>query len=143
MQLVTAKFLASMCVILLLLTLTLLYPLTLTLFADPDLGPVYASYAGLLLLGAALTAMGIAVSAATSNQVVAATISLGLFLLLWMMHTLGALLPPPFDNIAVNVSLLTHFTPFATGAPYLSDVGYFITVTLLGLLLGVRALGWR
>ena len=49
----------------------------------------------------------------------------------------------PFDNIVVSVSLLAHFTPFATGALYVSDVGFFVSLTLLGLFLGVRALARR
>ena len=43
----------------------------------------------------------------------------------------------------INLSLLAHFTPFATGAMYLSDFGFFATLILLGLLLSVRALARR
>jgi len=43
----------------------------------------------------------------------------------------------------VNLSLLVHFTPFATGSIFLSDAGYFISITLLGLLFSVRALAKR
>jgi gliding motility-associated transport system permease protein len=60
-----------------------------------------------------------------------------------MIDTLGSLLPYPFDNMVTSVSLLAHFTPFATGAMYLSDVGFFLSVILLGLFLSVRALARR
>ena len=43
----------------------------------------------------------------------------------------------------INLSLVAHFTPFATGALYLSDLGFFATLILLGLLLSVRALARR
>jgi ABC-2 type transport system permease protein len=137
---VLAKFLASMVVIVMLLVLTLPQPITLRLFGDPDWGPVYSGYLGLLLLGGALTSLGLAISALTANQIVAATVSLGLFLLMWMLDTLGTLLPDPFDTLVINLSLLAHFTPFATGALYLSDFGFFCTLIMLGLLLSVRAL---
>jgi ABC-2 type transport system permease protein len=142
-EVVLAKFLASMAVIVVMLTLTLPYPITLHIFGDPDWGPVYSGYLGLLLLGGALTSMGLAISALTANQIVAATVSLGLFLLMWMLDTLGTLLPDPFDMFVVNLSLLAHFTPFATGALYLSDFGFFSTLILLGLMLSVRALARR
>jgi ABC-2 type transport system permease protein len=88
-------------------------------------------------------ALGLTVSALTVNQIVAAVVSLGLFLVLWMIDTLGSLLPYPFDNMVLSVSLLAHFTPFATGAMYLSDVGFFVSLILLGLFLSVRALARR
>jgi ABC-2 type transport system permease protein len=142
-EVVLAKFLASMLVIVTMLLLTLAYPITLHIFGNPDWGPVYSGYLGLLLLGGALTSLGLAISALTANQIVAAVVSLGLFLLLWMLDTLGSLLPDPFDIFVINLSLPAHFTPIATGALYLSDFGFFFTLILLGLLLSARALGRR
>jgi len=60
-----------------------------------------------------------------------------------MVDSLGYLLPAPLDTMAVNLSLLAHFTPFATGALFLSDLGFFASATLLGLYLSVRALARR
>ena len=142
-EVVLAKFLASMAVIVAMLAPTLAYPITLQMFGDPDWGPVYSGYLGLILLGGALTSLGLAISALTSNQIVAAIVSLGLFLLMWILDSLGSLLPDPYDTLVINLSLLAHFTPFATGAMYLSDFGFFATLILLGLLLSVRALARR
>ena len=142
-EVVVAKFLASMSVIVVMLALTLAYPITLQIFGQPDWGPVYSSYLGLILLAGALVSIGLAISALTSNQIVAATLSLGVFLLMWMLDSLGSLLPDPYDIFVVNMSLTAHFTPFATGAMYLSDVGFFSTLILLGLLFSVRALARR
>ena len=73
----------------------------------------------------------------------AAAVSLGLFSLLWMLDSAAALLPDPFESFLINLSLLAHFTPFATGAMYTSDFGFFLSVTLLGLFLATRALARR
>jgi ABC-2 type transport system permease protein len=142
-EIVLAKFLASMSVIAAMLALTLSYPITLQILGNPDWGPVYSGYLGLVLLAGALVAIGLAISALTANQIVAATVSLGIFLLMWMLDSLGSLLPDPYDIFVVNLSLTAHFTPFATGALYLSDFGFFSTMILLGLLLSVRALARR
>jgi len=70
-------------------------------------------------------------------------ITLSLFLLLWIIDHFGWMLPDPFDALVVNLSLLVHFTPFATGSIFLSDAGFFISVALLGLFLSVRGLARR
>jgi ABC-2 type transport system permease protein len=142
-DIVLAKFLASMAVTLVMLLLSLTYAGVIHVYGQPDWGPIYSGYLGLVLFTASLIALGLTISALTANQVVAATVSLGLFLLLWMLDTLGSLLPYPFDNIVLSFSLLAHFTPFATGAMYLSDVGFFVSLILLGLFLSVRALARR
>jgi len=140
---VLGKFFASLSVIALLLVLMLAFPCALATIADPDWGPILSGYVGLLLLAAALIALGLAVSAVTTNQLIAAIVSLGLFLLLWMAEVLGVLLPAPFDEIAIGLSLDSRFAPFATGAVYLSDFGFFATLGLFGILLNVAALARR
>ena len=142
-EVVLAKFLATMAVIVVMLAVTLAYPLVLEIYGSPDWGPVYSGYLGLLLLGSALVSMGLTISALTSNQIIAAVVSLGIFLLFWMLNTIGSVLPSPWDNVVRNTALQSHIVPFATGAMYLSDFGYFAVLILLGLLFSVRALARR
>jgi gliding motility-associated transport system permease protein len=139
-EIVAAKFIASMVVVAAMTSLTLIYALLLAIYGQPDWGPIYSGYLGVLLLGAALVSIGLMISALTANQIVAAVVSLGLFGILWAIDTLAALLPQPFENWLLGLSLLAHFTPFAVGAMYVSDFGFFLTVVLLGLFLTVRAL---
>lgn len=142
-ELVLAKFAASMLLVAAMLAPTLAYPLVLGWFGEPDWGPIYSGYLGLLLLAAALNAIGLALSALTENQIVAATLAFGLSLTMWLVDGLSAMLQPPWDELAMQLSLLAHFTPFATGSLYFSDAGFFIALTLLGLFLAVRALARR
>jgi ABC-2 type transport system permease protein len=140
---VLAKFAASMSLIAVLLLLSGSYAVVLAYFGDPDFGPIYSGYLGLLLFGSALVGTGLLSSALTANQVIAALISLSAFLMLWIIDNFGWLLPSPADTLVVNLSLAVHFRPFAVGSVYLSDVGFFLSVTLLTLLLTVRALARR
>ena len=142
-QIVLAKFVAGLTLPVLMLALTASYPIVLGIYGDPDWGPIYSGFLGLLLLAAALTAIGLVFSGLTANQLVAAVVAMGVGLLLWMIDTLGYLLPEPFDTIISHFSLVAHFTPFATGALFLSDVGFFLTIVLAGLFLSVRALARR
>jgi gliding motility-associated transport system permease protein len=140
---VFAKFLASMSLVVVMLLLSGAYALTLALLGAPDWGPIYSGYVGLVLLGAALVGVGLLTSSLVANQVIAALLSLSVFLLLWIIDHFGWILPDPFNALCVNLSLLVHFTPFATGSFFLSDAGYFISIALLGLFFSVRALAYR
>jgi ABC-2 type transport system permease protein len=140
---ILAKFLASVSLIVVMLLLSYTYALALAVLGAPDWGPIYSGYVGLFLLGAALVAIGLMTSSMVSNQIIAALLSLSIFLLLWIIDHLGWLLPDPFNAFVVNLSLLVHFRPFATGSLFFSDAGYFLSVTLLGLFISIRALAWR
>jgi ABC-2 type transport system permease protein len=140
---VFAKYLASVSLVLLMLVLSGAYAITLGILGKPEWGPIWSGYLGLFLLGAALVAVGLMTSSLVSNQIIAALLSLSVFLLLWVIDHFGWMLPDPFDALLVNLSLLVHFTPFATGSIFLSDAGFFLSVTLLGLFFSVRALARR
>ena len=121
-QIVFAKFAASMSLIVLMLILSSAYAIVLAIYGDPDWGPIFSGYLGLVLLAAALVGVGLLTSALTDNQIIAALLSLSVFLLLWIIDEYGYLLPDPFDSLLVNMSLSVHFKPFATGSMYLTDV---------------------
>jgi ABC-2 type transport system permease protein len=140
---VLAKFLASLSLVVVMVLLSSAYAVALAVLGAPDWGPIFSGYLGLLLLGAALVGVGLLTSALVSSQVIAALLSLSVFLLFWIIDHFGWLLPDPFNALCVNLSLLVHFRTFATGSLFLSDVGYFITVALLGLFMSVRALARR
>jgi ABC-2 type transport system permease protein len=142
-QVVLAKFAASMSLIVLMLALSGAYAIVLGVYGDPDWGPIFSGYLGLVLLGAALVGLGLLASALTDNQIIAALLSLSVFLLLWIIDEFGYLLPDPLDTLVVNLSLSVHFKPFATGSLYFSDVAFYLSATLLSLFLSVRALAWR
>ncbi|HKB83328.1 MAG TPA: ABC transporter permease subunit [Burkholderiales bacterium] len=142
-QVVLAKYLASMAVVLAMIALTGTYGIVLGMFGSPDWGPIYSGYVGLVLLASTLVALGLTISALTSNQVVAAIVTIGISFLLWTIDTLAAMMPEGLERVLISLSLLAHFTPFATGAMYTSDLGFFVSTTLLALFLAMRALARR
>lgn len=140
---VLAKYLATMAVIVAMIALTGTYALVLGLYGAPEWGPIYGGYLGLALLASTLAALGLAVSALTANQVIAAIATIGISFLAWTLDTLAAMLPDVLERWLIGVSLLARLTPFATGAMYLSDLGFFVSTTLLGLFLATRSLARR
>ena len=140
---VLAKYLSAMTLVAVLLALSFSYALVLALYGEPDMAPIYGGYLALLLLASLLVSVGTLWSSLTENQVVAASASLGTFLMLWFSDSVAYLLPAPLDLFFVNLSLIGHFTPFVSGSVFLSDVGYYATASLLALFLTTRALADR
>lgn len=140
---VLAKFTAALAVVLGLLALSGVYAVVLGLYGEPDWGPIYGGYLALALLACLLVAVGVLASSLTENQVVAAAVSLGTFLMLWFADAVSYLLPAPLDLVAVNFSLIGHFTTFVSGSVFLSDVGYYLTGALFALFAASRVLADR
>ena len=142
-SIVLAKFLASYALVLSVYAASILYALVLGIYGDPDWGPIYAGYVAVALLAGLLVAVGVAMSTLSENQVVAAAGSLGIFLMLWFADSVAYLLPAPLDALAIGLSLIGHFKPLVSGSVFLSDVGYFITLSFLALFLATRKVADR
>jgi ABC-2 type transport system permease protein len=140
---VLAKFLAGLALVYGMYAGSLIYAAILGLYGEPDWGSIYSGYLALALHGALLVALGLLTSSITENQVVAATLCLGLTLMLWFADSVAYLLPSPFDVVALNLSLIGHFRPMATGSVFVSDIGYFVSLSLLALFLTTRWLAER
>ncbi len=140
---VLAKFLAIIVLVLGMFAGSIAYALVLGLYGDPDWGPIYSGYLAITLNAGLLVSIGLLMSSLTENQVVAAALSLGIFLMLWFADSVAYLLPPPFDVLAINLSLIGHFKPMTSGSVFLSDAGYFLTISLLALFLTTRKLAER
>jgi len=140
---VLAKFLAALALIVSLLVLSGTYAVVLGLYGEPDWAPIYGGYLALVLLACLLIALGMLTSSLTENQVVAATTALGISLMLWFADAAAYLLPTPCDLIVLNLSLIGHFTTFVSGSLFLSDAGYYVTLSSLALFLTTRVLTAR
>lgn len=140
---VGAKFAASYAVMLAIYALAGVYALVLGWVGEPDWGPIVSGFVALALLAALLVAVGMLASSLTENQVIAAALSLGIFLMLWFADSVSAVLPPSLQPLAVNLSLIGHFRPMATGSVFLSDAMYFIALAAVALWLAARRLADR
>lgn len=138
-EIVTGKFMSVFIVFLGLLGLTGLIPLVLTLFSDFDWYPVLTGYLGLTLLGALFLSIGLLASALTENQIVAAFVSFGLLLVLWLMAGLGSLLGDTTVGQAVSyLSFMEHYDHLVRGLVDTKDLVYFFSAILLMLFLTHR-----
>ncbi|AZR72862.1 ABC transporter permease [Anoxybacter fermentans] len=134
-SLVLGKFFASLAVFVVILVITLEFPITLGIFGSPDLGPIFTGYLGLLLLGAACIAVGNFASSLTENQIIAGVISFGLLLLFWVFSWADEFLPRWIGTFLSNLSILTHYFDFTKGIIDLGHVVYYLSFIFFWLFL--------
>ena len=104
-----------------------------------------------MLLGACLISLGLMASSTTRNQIVAAVVTFGIGLLLWVI----TFLPQSVGSFEayktlragiVYMSLQQHLEDFTRGVIVLKDVFFFLTFTAVCLFLTVTSVvsgRWR
>ncbi len=134
LQIVMAKYLASVILVLIALVPTLFYLVSINYLADPvgnvDYGAIFGSYIGLFFLAAIYSAIGVFASSLTSNSVIAFLLSV----LFCYVFFLG------FDNLAqltlsgkvsdfvISLGINDHYRSMSRGVIDTRDVIYFLSV---------------
>ena len=145
-QLVLGKYLAGAALCLLLLTPTFVYPAILFHYGNPEIGQIVSGYVGLILLSWALIGLGLAVSSVTGNQLIAATCTFGLVVLLWVLGLVSGGEGTKWGAILFYVAIVEHYGDFANGVIETRHVVYFFSFTLFMLFLALRSVEsqrWR
>lgn len=131
-KLVAGKFVGGMLLISIALVLTLGIPLTVGKMGNLDLGPVIGGYLAALLLSAAYLVIGMCISAATGNQIVA---FVGTALSLAILAGIGKL-----GGIARLFSTSSRFESVARGVLDLRDLAFYAGIVALGFAINVLIL---
>ncbi|HNX77283.1 MAG TPA: ABC transporter permease [Candidatus Rifleibacterium sp.] len=146
-EIIFGKFLACFVLYLVLIALTLQYPLILSSYSTEfDMGPVYSGYIGLVLLGAAFISLGLFASTLTENQIIAAMISFGGLMLFWIFGWAKNIFDNAFGQILGNLSIFDRYAEFLRGIVDSGNVIFFLIFTLTWLFLAIRVLEsdrWR
>ena len=132
LQIVLAKFLAGVLLVVIALLPTLIYLWSVRQLADPvgnvDMGGAWGSYIGLTLLGAGFVAIGIFSSSLTNNQIVAFLFGVLISFLMYMgfdliadFEAFGALEGP-----LKNLGMQEHYRSMGRGVLDIRDVMYFL-----------------
>jgi ABC-2 type transport system permease protein len=142
-EILAGKYLACLSVLILMLFLTLLYPLLLALFQTINPEPIITGYLGLFLLGAAFISCGIFVSSLTENQIVAALVSSGFILFFWLIDWNESAMSPQLAQILHHISFYEHFYNFARGVIDTKDIVFYLIFSFFFLFLTLRSLESR
>jgi ABC-2 type transport system permease protein len=145
-QVLAGKFLAALALYVLMLAASLPGPAILFALHPFPWGPVAAGYLGLLLLGAAFIACGLAASAVTENQVVSAMLTYGVLVFFWFMSWNEAAIGETLAPVVRTLSLFDRFYGFTQGVVDGRDVVFLVGMAAVFLFLALRALesrAWR
>ena len=132
-QLVVGKFFAGMVLIAIALGLTLILPITIAHMGNLDIGPVVGGYLASLLLAAAYLAIGMCVSAATDNEIVA---FIGTALVCAVADVVGYL----GGDVGRLFGTEARFESVARGVLDLRDLAYYGGIVVVGIALNVLLL---
>ncbi len=112
-------------------------------FGQPEPGPLFTVFLGLVLLASALLSFGTLASVAFSHQILAYFVALIFALLLFMVQLLERFLPGILGQIANELSLMVHFELFSRGVLDSRDVLFFLLMTMLPLVAATAILAGR
>ena len=139
-QIVLGKYLGLILFLLVLVAVLGLQPALLSLYGELDVGQTLSALLGLFLVAAAFGSIGLAASSATENPIVAAIITFGVLLMLWIAAWWGEGSGGGFEQVMGYISLFSHYEKFLQGVVSSADLVYFLILSTLGPLLAVRKL---
>ncbi len=134
-ELCKGKFLSALLFLVLVLLSTVPLILILEIYASVDYGAVASGYLGLLLLGSAVIATGLVVSALTTSQTVAYVVTAFVWLTFSLsMKVIPSYVPTRFADFFFAMDPDFRTAAFSIGLIDTANIVYFLTISI--------ALGW-
>ena len=144
-QLVLGKWIGALGFLAAALTLSLVLVLLLEFHGNPDYGPIFTGYLGLLLLGGLFLAIGTLASTLTHNQIIAflaTLITIALFTYISFIVA-NSYLSGGASEAVKFINPVHHHNNFALGILDTGDFVFFISAIALFLVLAVKSLESR
>ena len=126
-KVVLGKFIAAVLVVVITELCTFMYFGILCHYGIPKLTTTFATLLGFLLFVMAYIAFGMLSSSITENQIIAGIISIGFFIITWVL--------PEFNSSLESYSFINMFYKYTQGQIDIGDTVTFITFTITCLLL--------
>jgi ABC-2 type transport system permease protein len=148
LEIVLGKFFASLTLLIIMLLPTFIGFAYMLHHSEPAapwriLG---SEYLGVLLLGGALLALGSFFSSLTESQLIAAMLSFGAILLLWVLDFGTQTATSAWASTLEYLSVFRHYDDFTRGVIDTSNLIFYLSFIVLGIFLTVRSIDsmrWR
>jgi ABC-2 type transport system permease protein len=137
-EIVLGKFLGLSTFILILVSLLMLMPLSLYAGTELDAGKLFSIFISMLLLLGSFAAIGLYLSSLTENQTIAAVITYGALLMLWIIDWAGESISG--QSVVSYLSLMQHHQKMIEGVFDSSDLAYYLLIIIAFLVLTIRQL---
>ncbi|MGE0020574.1 MAG: gliding motility-associated ABC transporter substrate-binding protein GldG [Draconibacterium sp.] len=141
LQLVLAKFLAGLVLVVISLLPTLLYFLSVYLLGNPvgsiDTGATWGAFIGLFFLAAIYISIGIFASSLTDNQIISFIVSMAFSFVFYLGFEFAASAGVPYliEQLLSWLSINSHYLSVSRGVADMRDLLYFVGITLFFLVL--------
>ena len=126
-KIVIGKFIAALAIVVITEICTFMYFGILCHYGIPKLTTTFATLLGFLLFVMAYISFGMLSSSITENQIIAGIISIGFFIITWVL--------PEFNSSLESYSFINMFYKYTQGQIDIGDTVTFITFTITCLLL--------
>jgi ABC-2 type transport system permease protein len=139
MQVILAKYLASVLLVLVSLIPTLIFYVSVYLLGNPpgnlDSGGTWGSYIGLFFLAAIYASIGLFASSFTENQIIAFLVSVVLCFLLYAGFDMLSALPAfhKIESLVIYLGISDHYKSLSRGVIDTTDILYYLGI--IGLFL--------
>lgn len=146
LDILLGKFLAALTLLFTMLLPVYFFPLLIADKAALHWPAMFSGYLGITLVGASFLCVGLLTSAMTENQVIAAALSFGAILLLFVLGWMESSASGFYKDLLQNLAIMSHFQDMSKGVINLKDVAYFALFSAFSLFVTLRILEskkWR
>lgn len=134
-KIVLGKFIAALFVVLITELCTLMYFGILCYYGMPELSTALATLFGFLLFVMSYISFGMFTSSITENQIISGIISIGFFIITWVL--------PEFNSSLESYSFINMFYKYTQGQIDIGDTVTFISFTITCILLTITVMQRR
>lgn len=141
---VMGKFFAAFTIYAIGLSSMVIFALILAAFSNVETWVIVGNIVGMLLVGAALIAIGIFISNLTESQIIAAVASIFVMLLLFLLGNFASFTDNTvIQDIINSLSITQRYNNFSLGIFNLSDAVFYLSIAVLFVFFTVRMLEKR
>ena len=138
-DIVMGKFLGAFILYALCCMIFFVYGLVITIFTPADWAVIICTNIGLMLLGGALIAIDVFISALTESQLIAAIVGLAVGLLTYMLSSISSMINIDWVTSVLNsISFTAYYSNFTYGMLDLSGIVFFLSVIALFIFFTIR-----
>ena len=134
-KIVLGKFIAAVGIVVLTEIFTFVYFGILCHYGMPKLTTTFITLLGFLLFTMSYVSFGILTSSITENQIISGIISIGFFIITWVL--------PEFNTNLESYSFINMFYKYTQGEIEIGDTITFITFTIMCILLTITVMQRR
>ncbi len=138
-KIVVGKYFAALTLYLIMVGLTLIYPLLITFLMEggATTGKNFGGYVAFILLGACYLSVSLFVSSFTESQVVAAVSGIVVLLMFYFMNTIGSTIGGTWGTVLQWLSPLKRYSDFKLGGFSLPSLFFYVSFSTVGVFLTV------